>query len=393
VPRPPGPPLRLSLPERADRCSVAHCALPPEVDALVEQLAQALAEQPEAERVVALVRDAYRPGRSLPEAFARLLAAVFAEEGLVLLDPRCHEVAQLFAPYYRIALSRADEIDNALLQRGEELARAGLEEQVHVRRGSPLVFFHPEGVEGPRHRLQRDGARYRLDAGGQVAPEELLAAAEREPLRLSTSALLRPLVQDALLPAVVYVGGPAELGYLAQVAPLYPIFGVRPSLAAPRARFRLIDARTASLLGKLALAPKDVELPREKLMQRLGARSAGLTAPDELARALLGELPSRISALAEGRPALARTARRARSTVERAAARFAGRHAQLLAEEDSVLSERATRLQHTLFPEGAPQERVHSLPYYAAHHGLSALKSAVLSAIVPGESAVQDLSP
>ncbi len=392
VPAPPGPALRLALPGGDGRCSVEHVTLAAEVDALVERLAQALAPLPHAAEAMALVRAAYVPGRSLPAAFARMVSAVFADEGLLVLDPRCPEVARLAAPLYQAALTRTAEVDEALIHRGQELERAGLREQVNVRRGSPLIFFHAEGTEGPRHRLARKGDVFHLDGGGSIPLAELVSLAGREPLRFSTSALFRPVVQDALLPVVAYVGGPGELGYLAQSQPLYPLFGVRPALAALRARFRLLDARSVSNLGKLGLTAGEVEVPRLQLLQKLGARAAG-SSPSELARRLLGPLPEQISAMAARHPALARAVRRTQATVERGAGKLAARHARLLAEEDTVLQERVDKLQNALYPGGEPQERVHSLPFYAARHGLAALKAAVLAAVRPGESAVQDLSP
>ncbi len=392
------PALRLTLPDAGARCSVAHRTLPQEVDPLVAALSDALAAQPFAAEILEPLREAYVPGRPVAQAFAMLLGAIFAEEGLVLLDPRCPEMARAASPLYVAAIERAGEIDAALLRRGAELDAAGLREQVNVRQGSPLVFFHGDSPDGPRRRLQEAraehaevAARFEIDGGGQVSRAELLQAARFSPLRLSCSALLRPLFQDALLPVAAYVGGPAELGYLAQVAPLYPLFGVRPALAVPRARFRLVDARTDALLRALLLSPAEVEVPREELIGRLGRR--GREAPDDLARRLLAGLPEALAASAKKHPSLARAARRTQVSVEKAVARFAVRHARALAEEDRTLVDRADRLQAALFPGGVPQERVHSLPFYAAHFGLARLKAAVLGAIRPGEASVEDLRP
>jgi hypothetical protein len=159
----------------------------------------------------------------------------------------------------------------------------------------------------------------------------------------------------------------------------------------PRARFRLIDARSDGLLRALGLSPAEVEAPREELIGRMGRR--GHEAPDDLARRLLGGLPEALAASAKKHPSLARAAQRTQVSVETAVARFAERHARALAEEDQTLVDRLDRLQASLFPGGAPQERVHSLPFYAAHFGLARLKAAVLGAIRPGEASVKDLRP
>ena len=48
-------------------------------------------------------------------------------------------------------------------------------------------------------------------------------------------------------------------------------------------------------------------------------------------------------------------------------------------------------LSTVLFPGGVPQERVFSLPAYAARHGAATLVSRVLAAIAPFDPAVVDL--
>jgi bacillithiol biosynthesis cysteine-adding enzyme BshC len=371
------PGLDLSLPLDGETCSVSHRRLPAEVLELVSRLSDALAPLPHADEIVPLLREAYLPGRSPIDAFAELLGRIFANEGLLLFDPRNQGVARLSAPLYQTALRKAEEIEAALGRRGEELAKARFAEQVQVRRGCPLVFFHGDSPEGPRKRARLDQR------------EQMLEAARSEPLRLSSSALLRPVVQDAILPSVVYLGGPAELGYLAQAAPLYRIFGVRPSLAASRARFRIVDARCRAQLDALGLSPAEVEAPREQVIAKLGLRRSNPGLHEEL----LGALPGILERAAARHPSLERAARRTRLSVERSAAKFVARHARLLAQEDETIAARLDRVQAALFPRQTPQERIDCLPYHAAKHGLSALKSLALDRIQPGTAGVEDLYP
>src|SRR5260370_33630267 len=103
-------------------------------------------------------------------------------------------------------------------------------------------------MERPRCRLEPGGAGWTLVAREQsVSSEELLALLETEPMRFSSSALLRPLLQDTLLPTAAYVAGPGEINYFAQLEPLYADFKLPVPMIAPHARFRCSAARIRAL--------------------------------------------------------------------------------------------------------------------------------------------------
>ena len=50
----------------------------------------------------------------------------------------------------------------------------------------------------------------------------------------SPSVLLRPIVQDAILPVIATIVGPGEAGYMAQLDPVYKEFGIERSAILPR---------------------------------------------------------------------------------------------------------------------------------------------------------------
>src|SRR5262249_46503097 len=159
-----------------------------------------------------------------------------------------------------------------LAERGQTLRAAGFDEQVHVRPGSPLCFVHADSPDGPRYRLEPANGGFALvgaEPAAQMTAPQLSALAARDPLRLSTSALLRPIIEGHLLPEAAYVGGPGEIGYFAQVAPLYERFGLLPPIVVPRARFRVLEHATRALLGKLGLAAADVETSRDDAQKKM----------------------------------------------------------------------------------------------------------------------------
>jgi bacillithiol biosynthesis cysteine-adding enzyme BshC len=381
--------------ETDNRISIAHCTLPAEIAGCLDQLADVLGEGSLAEAHLDRLRRHYRAGVPWAGAFAGVLAELFAPEGLVMIDPRDSTLAEIAAPIHARALAEADPIARAMIAHGAELDRAGRRTPVHIRSGAPLSFFHPDGALGPRVRLEPVAGDAFAEVGGGRVHERgaLLAALRDDPRRFSTSALLRPIVQDTLLPTVAYVGGPAEVAYFAQLAPLYRAFDRTPPLVVPRARFRITDERTRKLLARLGLSVRDADLPEAELLARLrppgpeiGDISSRLLDPFVAAHGALA------ATLAEAGPAVARALARTRGSVERSVAKLASRveRTRLYADAERVAA--ARRLRAMLAPDGAPQERRLGLAGLAARIGDRTVIERVVAAIDPFDASLQELA-
>lgn len=392
----------LSVPvDAANRISVWHHQLPAELAGCLDALSELLGEGASARAHEERLRRHYRPGARWVDAFTGVLAELFAPEGLVFLDPRDPALAAAAAPVHARALEQAPRISEDLIAHDRELTAAGRPTPVHVRPGAPLSFFHPDGAEGPRVRLAPAGGDTYVEicgehGAGDTGPRtyrraELLAALAADPRRFSTSALLRPLLQDELLPTAAYVGGPGEVAYLAQLPPVYRLFDRPPPLVLPRARFRVICPRSRRLLDRLGLAAADAERAEEELLSRLRRPAA-----HGVARRLLDPFTAthaELSAeLAGAGPQMAKALARTRASVERAVSRFAAKVERAALYEDASLVESVRGLCARLGPGGAPQERVLGLPALAPAFGDRGLVERVLAAVRPFDPTLQELS-
>src|SRR5581483_12296145 len=97
---------------------------------------------------------------------------------------------------------------------------------------------------------------------------ELQALADR----ISPNALLRPVLQDYLLPTVSYIGGPSEVAYMAQAQVLYENLLGRMPVIFPRNSFTLLDARATKLLRRYDLRFPDVLDHHEKVRSSIAAQ-------------------------------------------------------------------------------------------------------------------------
>ena len=165
----------------------------------IEELRKALAGFPNAEEVTALVEQSYRPGVTMGAGFQALIKNLLGSMGLIFIDPLEPAIREIAAPFMARALEAAPELKAKLLERNKELEAAGYHAQVHIEPKTSLFFLLEKGERTTLRHKDSEYAQLR-DRARDISP----------------NALLRPVMQDYLMPTVAYIGGPAELAYLAQ---------------------------------------------------------------------------------------------------------------------------------------------------------------------------------
>jgi bacillithiol biosynthesis cysteine-adding enzyme BshC len=363
------------------------------LDAGVSALARTASDSLEGEGaadIAAALRESYRPGETLGSAFARLFVRLFAGHGLILLDPQDTKLHQLAAPLFRRVVAEHAGLTAALLARGKALVRAGFHAQVKVTERSTPLF------------VRRDGQRLAVRAGSagftageeSWTAEELLALAARSPESFSGNALLRPVVQDMLLPTAAYIAGPAEIAYFAQSQVLYQQLLGRMPCVLPRAGFTLVEAPVARLLKRYGLELTDVFAGRERLRRQLERQSL---APGLERQFAAGEKGLRATLRKLGAPLrkLDTTLAGALDTAERKMLyQFLKLQAQAGRARNfrtGVLDRHEQQITEALFPHHGPQERALSLLPLLARHGLGLLDALEKHSNSPGQHAILTL--
>lgn len=215
-----------------------------------------------------LLRDAYRPGRTYGEAFARLMTALMGRYGLVLLDPVDKGLKQLAAPLYADAARYAPEIATALEIRSRELEEAGYHTQVLTSTDAFPLFLHQDGVRRAVTRTS-EGRYQPKGLSEDYTLEELAGWAEREPERFSPNVTLRSVVQDYLLPTVAYLGGAAEVAYFAQTAEVYRVLARPVTPILHRASLTIVEHRTGRTLERYGLRLDDLFAGSDSVIARV----------------------------------------------------------------------------------------------------------------------------
>ena len=343
-----------------------------EILPLAEEAAKILGEN----EVVSLLREAYRPGVTLGTAFARLFAELFADWGVILLDasdPELHRVAE---PVYRAAIDRAEELDGVLLERNKALERAGYHQQVKVTPSSVLLFTLRDGARMPMRRHSNGSDEEFLvdgeSAGEKLSRSELIKQISTFPERFSPNVLLRPVVQDYLLPTLVYTGGAAETAYFAQAGAVYEVLAERVTPIVPRFSATVVEPKVRRLLDRHQLTLPDVFGGLDSLRPKMAARNL----PQDLRAAFdrAGEaLDVSLASIREKLELLDRTlvdaAETASSKMRHQLERLHTQAARAEAEKGEVVKRHAENLTHALYPNKGLQEREVAGIYFVARYG------------------------
>ena len=379
---------KLRVAQADSRQPVGKLPLGPGIGTVLAQAADLLGPSP----ILDTLEAAYTPGATFAQAFGKLLATIFAEEGLILIDAADRRYHALGAPVLRHAIEHAAELESALLERNKLLEIRGYHAQVLVAPSSSLIFLLDDET-GARLALKRKNGNWTTGKKSFSTPE-LLAILDSAPERISPNALLRPVFQDFLLPTAAYIGGPAEIAYFAQSQVLYDAILGRTTPVIPRLSATLIEPSVATILARHELALDDIlAVHPGELAQRLGARSMPIEGKRKLAsagNALDEELTSLTQWMHALDPGLGRSADVSASKMRYQMNRLRRLAANYQLQTETSLRRHIDALYLNLFPDSHPQERIIGAAAYLARYGDSLVPQLIEQAAqeCPGHKAI-----
>ena len=319
----------------------------------------------------ATLRAAFRPERTLAEGFKSFMGSLVESLGIRFVHAHCPSLKRHTRSVLLRELDQAEEREAELGSVARQLTSKGYPVQVPIlERGVNLFLEGPAG----RERIYRDGTgSFSLrHSGTRLSREDILARTEEDPASLSPNVLLRPVVENAIFPVVATVVGPGEIGYHAQLAPVFAGHGVSPPVLVPRHSVTLVERKVSKVMEKFDLELEELGRPFHELAENLVQDEV----PPKVRRAL-GSLRGHISrdlkelsTEAKGiDPTLQGPVDAARNQAFHTIDDLERKIVQSLKRENEVALAQVEKAQRHLFPDGKPQERVLNPAYYLSRYG------------------------
>lgn len=350
---------------------VGHVVLCEGISQTIDELVSQLAPSEFTPALERDLRESYERGVGFADAFARLLARLFRDYGVVLLDPLDDELKQVAAPLYAQAIEKSGEIARALVERSRELEEAGYHAQIKVSEDMVPLFIMDDGRRAAITQ-QQDGRFAVKGSDRTFANGELVELAARCPSCLSPNVTLRPVVQDYLLPTAAYIGGPAEIAYFAQLRAVYETLGRQEPCVLPRASFTIVEGRHQKTMKKYGLELRDffegLHPAVTKVVETSLDRSAA-GAFSETERVLNEQLDKLGEALQQTDSTLSDPLKRAREKITYQLEHLRTRFIHASAHREETTYRQVERAYATLCPDKNLQERELNVYYFLSRYG------------------------
>jgi bacillithiol synthase len=333
--------------------------------ALLQRLNEITSPSVFKDAILSLLQASFSPGKLYADAFARWLLSLLGARGLIIVPPSDLTLKRLATSLFLQELDLSPRSSQILAATSEELAKRGYHGQIKVKEGRVNLFYHNPGR---RPLFLRDGLLFTEPDSGVMSIEEIRELVKAHPERFSPNVALRPLLQDHLLPTAVYVGGPGEVSYWAQIGGLYQLFKIVEPLVYPRMTITLCESKVRKALEKFSITYEDFFHERGSLVRKRMERLLPPHLSERMEggwmgmKAQIDDLEKEAAALDVNlEPLFRRTAGKMQQMWDSLARKV--REAYL--QKDELLQDQAKKVENSFFPHGELQERaLGSMSFY-----------------------------
>jgi len=322
------------------------------------------------DKVIQRLEECYVKGETISNSFAKWIASLLGKYGLVIVDPGDEELKKIALDFFFKEIENPGRSMKLVKETGERLESLGYHQQVIKPEETLNLFLE---IEGRRCSLKWIGDLIQVEGSDKkLNRDDLGRIIEKEPQRLSPNVLLLPLMRSYLFPTAVYIGGPGEISYYAQLKSVFELFDLPIPVVYPRASMSLIEDKIKQVFQKYSLDFMDLFQEPESLINSVlkGKFPDPLNKTLEEKRQEIREILNNLEEeLFSSEPALKPNIENTKGKIDYELKRLGEKLFQTYRQKNQILREQIYKAKNNLLPENKLQERVLNIVPFLIKYG------------------------
>lgn len=336
--------------------------------ALMDKMHGQIAVLPNGKAWIEKLRKYFVKGATIQDASFALVNDLFADYGLVIMLPDNAAYKQKMIPVFESELF--EQRTAAIVGK----TSADLEQHYKVQatgRAINLFYLHDQ----LRSRIEATDNGFTVaNTSLRFTQDEMKALLHEHPERFSPNVMLRGMMQETILPGIVFIGGGGELAYWMQLKSLFETWKVPYPVLVLRNSFLLIEKRLQEKINQLGFDTETIFSGEQDLMDAWVKRNVqhALSLEDEIKK-----IKDQYKAVRKHAEAIDATlVAHAEALEKRALKALQSMEQKMLRAEKRKHADTQRQIQKiktALFPQGGLQERVENIAYFYGIYGAGLL--------------------
>ena len=227
---------------------------------LISAIEGQLGVHPFGRELIAVIRDSYIEGSTIAESTFRLVNYLFAEYGLLVLQPDNARLKKTMLPVFEEDIFFQKPHD--LVQQTGKLLQEQYKVQVNPRE---INLFYL--LDSSRERITGNTPSFAVEPLNLKFTEEQLRKELRDhPERFSPNVVLRGIYQETILPNIAFIGGGSEISYWLELKTLFEHYAVPYPVLVLRNSFLLATGDQEKKLLRMGLSLEQLFAPEFETM-------------------------------------------------------------------------------------------------------------------------------
>lgn len=370
--------------ERQNRQSIKRYRFSNAIGQVVDQFKTNSIKTEFTESLVNGITKSYYTGESWVNATRNFMHQVLNQTGILFFDPGDSHVKNLAIEFNRRWITQIHKIRQAFSEQSELLRNSGYTNQVSDIEGK--TFLHVVNEKSEREHLYiNKNSFYTGVTKKEYSHEAMNAFVKSQPDDISTSVVSRPLLQSWLLPTAVYVAGPGEIAYWAQLTRIFEVMAFPIPVVYPRMTITLVEPRINRYMKKNDINPEEVEPEKKIFLEKIFKRrllqetrnpfletKAQIDVQFEIIKSYIGTIDK----------TLLNTADKTYQSVMQHLQVLEGKTVRASQAKDNVGLKQIEEIYEAFFPSGTAQERIISPVYFLNKFGPSFIDKIYQQAIL-----------